>query len=271
MEARTACLDMEVQTKKKCTKCGIEKRFEEFYRDAYSKLGIVGKCRDCWSHVSGSWRRKNREKIATKRRLQVVKRREALRSQHLKSKYGLTVPVWTAMVAAQSGKCRVCGKVGTGNRNSQNLFVDHCHNTLRIRGLVCHQCNLKLDSDQLAVHRLASSIRYHFEATGAHESLIKEISESLNELGKLYYAAANTPAQHSVAIQEALALCTESEREEFGVLQANLRARSDRLRARKETIADIVTALPKTDLKLSKAEIRELAENIAARYPARRK
>jgi len=41
----------------------------------------------------------------------------------------------------QQGKCLLCGITGTGH---QNLYIDHCHTTGAIRGLLCPSCNSNL-------------------------------------------------------------------------------------------------------------------------------
>ena len=45
---------------KKCTKCGIEKEFDEFYKDNRNKDGHLGHCKSCMK----KYRAENKEKIA---------------------------------------------------------------------------------------------------------------------------------------------------------------------------------------------------------------
>jgi hypothetical protein len=45
---------------------------------------------------------------------------------------------YTKMYADQGGVCAVCGKV---NPDDSSLAVDHCHETGKIRGLLCSKCN----------------------------------------------------------------------------------------------------------------------------------
>ncbi len=49
-------------------------------------------------------------------------------------RYGLTVAEYRAMVAAQGGRCLICKK-------RKKLVIDHCHNSTRVRGLLCSHCN----------------------------------------------------------------------------------------------------------------------------------
>jgi len=42
---------------------------------------------------------------------------------------------YDAMYDAQGGACAVCG------RTDEPLNVDHCHSSLKIRGLLCDRCN----------------------------------------------------------------------------------------------------------------------------------
>lgn len=54
----------------------------------------------------------------------------------LNKNYGLSVEQYEALVTAQGGVCALCG--GT---QSRRLDVDHCHDTEKVRGLLCTSCN----------------------------------------------------------------------------------------------------------------------------------
>lgn len=59
------------------------------------------------------------------------------RAAHLKKKFGLTLADYDALLLAQGGVCFTCGHPP----KVRPLDVDHCHKTMRIRGLLCHKCN----------------------------------------------------------------------------------------------------------------------------------
>jgi hypothetical protein len=59
-------------------------------------------------------------------------------------KYGLTNAEWLALIEKQQGLCAICGKAPLGKGAAGKLQVDHCHATGRIRGLLCHHCNVAL-------------------------------------------------------------------------------------------------------------------------------
>ena len=56
-------------------------------------------------------------------------------------RYGLSVAEYAAMLKSQNGACAIC--YGTHN-NNHALCIDHDHMTGKIRGLVCHDCNVAL-------------------------------------------------------------------------------------------------------------------------------
>lgn len=60
------------------------------------------------------------------------------RDYNFRRKYGITKAQRDALVAAQDGRCALCDEA------SENLVVDHCHETGVIRGMLCVRCNLGL-------------------------------------------------------------------------------------------------------------------------------
>jgi hypothetical protein len=68
------------------------------------------------------------------------------RASHLKYRYGISEGTYDAMLAAQGGRCAICEQPPTreNSRAGQEpkLYVDHCHGTNVVRGLLCNHCNL---------------------------------------------------------------------------------------------------------------------------------
>lgn len=66
-------------------------------------------------------------------------------------------------MTAQNGCCAICGMSEEESKKSLNL--DHDHETLVIRGLLCFRCNLVLGSVEDSPHILREAIKY-LEASG---------------------------------------------------------------------------------------------------------
>ena len=58
-------------------------------------------------------------------------------------KYGVTKEFLIELYEAQHGTCKICGSEPTTVRG---LHVDHCHSTGKVRGLLCHGCNVGIGS-----------------------------------------------------------------------------------------------------------------------------
>ena len=65
------------------------------------------------------------------------KKKVSDRKSHLKRKYGLTLEAFDELLAAQGGGCAICGKPDADN-------VDHDHETGRVRGILCFNCNIAI-------------------------------------------------------------------------------------------------------------------------------
>lgn len=60
---------------------------------------------------------------------------------YLKRNYSITLEDYYKMEEDQEGKCKICGTADTSKGKGKRLFVDHCHITGNVRGLLCHNCN----------------------------------------------------------------------------------------------------------------------------------
>jgi hypothetical protein len=63
------------------------------------------------------------------------------------------------MFDSQGGKCAICESKVSSSRTSR-LFVDHCHDTLKIRGLLCSNCNHGLGHFKDSPKLLQRAINY---------------------------------------------------------------------------------------------------------------
>lgn len=89
------------------------------------------------------------------------------RDKNLRKKYGITVEDYEQMWYAQDGKCAICGRSPEGGK----LYIDHCHKTNVVRGLLCISCNVRLSivDDHLSsvVAYLKRSITRRVDLTAA--------------------------------------------------------------------------------------------------------
>ena len=70
---------------------------------------------------------------------------DSRRNARLKHRYGITAADYDAMYTQQGGCCAICRKhAEAGNSPAhwkEKLAVDHCHDTGKVRGLLCNDCN----------------------------------------------------------------------------------------------------------------------------------
>jgi len=69
--------------------------------------------------------------------------REAKRRSALLRRYGISQEQFVDLFEAQDGACAICGTSEPGGRRN-TLHIDHCHDTGKVRGLLCNPCNLML-------------------------------------------------------------------------------------------------------------------------------
>lgn len=107
---------------KPCSKCKEDKPLDQYYRRKGYKDGIQSTCKKC--HSEGLTRRKPSYRQA--------------KAWNLKRIYGITLEQYDQMCADQEHKCKICQSI------PEILYVDHCHTTGAIRGLLCKFCNAGL-------------------------------------------------------------------------------------------------------------------------------
>jgi hypothetical protein len=62
------------------------------------------------------------------------------RKYDLKKNYGITIEEYDRILAEQGGGCAICGADVSDGRK-RYLDIDHCHESGRVRGILCSNCN----------------------------------------------------------------------------------------------------------------------------------
>ena len=122
---------------KRCTQCGETKDISEFASAGKGKKRA--QCKPC---------------LARKKREYYKRHPEKARRRNLRTYYGINVETFDNMVTQQKGCCAACEKP------TENLVVDHDHATGKVRGLLCHNCNIALGHFGDDTNRLQLAIDY---------------------------------------------------------------------------------------------------------------
>lgn len=83
------------------------------------------------------WRLNNLEKDRKYKREYAQINREKTENSRRKCRYGIGPEEYKTMVDLQDGKCAIC-------KIAPLKDIDHCHLSNKVRGLLCHPCNLLL-------------------------------------------------------------------------------------------------------------------------------
>lgn len=120
---------------KECSKCGKLKELNAFHNRKNSSDGKRSACRKCINKDNlehyHQHRKGNTHRVVSYR-------------YNIKQRYGLTEDQFSALYYDQNGCCAICD-VGLENifegTEGEQPAIDHCHDTLEIRGMLCRKCN----------------------------------------------------------------------------------------------------------------------------------
>ena len=77
----------------------------------------------------------------------------------IKKTYGITYEQYEELLEQQNHCCAICKSKVSSSRTSR-LFVDHCHSSLEVRGLLCSSCNHGLGLFKDSPTLLKRAIKY---------------------------------------------------------------------------------------------------------------
>ena len=78
---------------------------------------------------------------------------------HIKNTYNLSYEQFNDMHKNQNGLCKICGQPPRGKKS---LHIDHCHESGKVRGLLCVTCNWfmgKVDDNIVTMTNLIEYIK----------------------------------------------------------------------------------------------------------------
>lgn len=99
------------------------------------------------------YNRKNKDKINAYERARRATNPAAFRATRLKTRYGIDHDGYAELYRSQGGLCALCKEYAA-------VDVDHCHQTGRVRGLLCRSCNVGLGQFGDSVEALERAISY---------------------------------------------------------------------------------------------------------------
>ncbi len=137
----------------RCSWCGEVKAIDAFNHDKSRPSGRHPYCAECVrirrhkgtrplrTHCKNGHELtpENTRVTARQRKCRTCDRAPSQRWKHetqIRWKYGIGADDYDALLAAQGGKCAICGE-----RDKGRLCVDHHHGSGRVRGLLCTPCN----------------------------------------------------------------------------------------------------------------------------------
>lgn len=124
-----------------------------------------------------NWKRRGPPKGPVTRKVLTTDER---RTYMQRWRYGMTDEHWAQLLVAQGSSCGICRSAEP--RGGKNWSVDHCHETGRVRGILCSVCNLALGHFDDDLERIQNALIY-LQATPAIDVVVPNMSR-LRDTGR---------------------------------------------------------------------------------------
>lgn len=157
---------------KQCSKCEQMKTLLEFPKRVAVANGLKAQCKSCVKIYKASLYLRNATEERIKRRLHYRSKVEYYRKKSVEyykltskesnlrrrcKKRGITVDQYFEMLKTQNNKCEICLNVFNAKKD---CAIDHCHETGKVRSLLCDNCNTMLGLSKESINTLERSIKY---------------------------------------------------------------------------------------------------------------
>ena len=141
----------EKQSSELCQKCGWKEKANTFYKDGAKEKACIS-C-NITQDINNFIR--NRHKL--------IELKKCKKCQVL-TKYKMTLKDFNNLAESQNNVCAICKKPETvkdhRSGKTRDLTVDHCHQTGKVRGLLCQNCNMCLGKMGDTVESIENVLKY---------------------------------------------------------------------------------------------------------------
>jgi hypothetical protein len=141
-----------------CPRCKTHKPIADFGKAASRYDGMRPYCNPCMQETRAAQYQKHKDKRAAYG--QAYYQLPETKARHLRmrlSRYGLTLEEYQLLLEKQEGRCAICRTDQFGRRE---ICIDHCHETGRVRGLLCHRCNAAIGHFQERLDLVQAAVVY---------------------------------------------------------------------------------------------------------------
>ena len=83
-----------------------------------------------------------------------------VKERRYNSKYGIDFQRYDEILEIQDGVCAICKGEDFGRKGLERFLVDHCHDTDKVRGLVCNNCNSLIGFSREDTTLIQNAIKY---------------------------------------------------------------------------------------------------------------
>lgn len=126
-----------------------------------SDFGTRNRCKECrriaqraaWAADPETARANDRERVRAWR----IANPQKTQAQRWRQRYQLDEAALAALLLQQENRCAIC-------RIAEPTCVDHCHQTGRVRGVLCRPCNVALGQFRDDAQLLRAALKYLEEA-----------------------------------------------------------------------------------------------------------
>lgn len=149
--------ELEKQGKRRCAICKKILPLSNFSPN--SKKGKAQYyCRLCHRNRQRVWRENNRDRCNAYMKKYYRENKTKISIRGKCKVYGITKEEYLEIFRKQNGKCRICRVLHL--ELTRGLYVDHDHETGKVRGLLCNKCNWLLGNCGENTKILERAIQY---------------------------------------------------------------------------------------------------------------